>query len=211
MRQRFNFLKKSAAAVSMASGLLLGSSNSFAAVTITIRESGSNVVVTASGSINTTGLTSGPNSSTGNVMTPTDSKVVLGVPGSNSFVTATSFDIGLTSDRWSSSSTGDAQATTVSGDVFAYNGSQGYIMLPSTYTSGTNFSSENTYANQSFDRLRLRSGTYIHSWGTDSITTIIGTPPPTVSTAIPTLSEWAMIFLASLMGLFAFARIRRQS
>jgi hypothetical protein len=30
-------------------------------------------------------------------------------------------------------------------------------------------------------------------------------------TAIPTLSEWAMIFLASLMGLFAFARIRRQS
>jgi hypothetical protein len=30
-------------------------------------------------------------------------------------------------------------------------------------------------------------------------------------TAVPTLSEWAMIFLASLMGLFAFARIRRQS
>jgi hypothetical protein len=32
------------------------------------------------------------------------------------------------------------------------------------------------------------------------------TPDP-----IPTLSEWAMIFLASLMGMFAFARIRRQS
>jgi hypothetical protein len=30
-------------------------------------------------------------------------------------------------------------------------------------------------------------------------------------TAVPTLSEWAMIFLASLMGMFAFARIRRQS
>jgi hypothetical protein len=29
--------------------------------------------------------------------------------------------------------------------------------------------------------------------------------------AIPTLSEWAMILMASLMGLFAFARIRRQS
>lgn len=29
--------------------------------------------------------------------------------------------------------------------------------------------------------------------------------------SIPTLSEWAMIFLASLMGLFAIARIRRQS
>jgi hypothetical protein len=29
--------------------------------------------------------------------------------------------------------------------------------------------------------------------------------------AIPTLGEWAMILLASLMGLFAFSRIRRQS
>jgi len=37
------------------------------------------------------------------------------------------------------------------------------------------------------------------------------TPTPATPTAIPTLSEWAMIFLASLMGLFAFARIRRQS
>lgn len=27
--------------------------------------------------------------------------------------------------------------------------------------------------------------------------------------AIPTLSEWAMIFLASLMGLFSFVRMRR--
>ena len=32
-----------------------------------------------------------------------------------------------------------------------------------------------------------------------------------VPTAIPTLSEWAMILMASLMGLFAFTRIRRQS
>jgi hypothetical protein len=46
----------------------------------------------------------------------------------------------------------------------------------------------------------------------------LSTPPPTPTpptptptpAAIPTLSEWAMIFLASLMGLFAFARIRRQ-
>jgi hypothetical protein len=30
-------------------------------------------------------------------------------------------------------------------------------------------------------------------------------------TAVPTLSEWAMIFLASLMGMFAYTRIRRQS
>jgi len=38
-----------------------------------------------------------------------------------------------------------------------------------------------------------------------------GGPALVTPDAIPTLSEWAMIFLASLMGLFAFARIRRQS
>jgi hypothetical protein len=43
----------------------------------------------------------------------------------------------------------------------------------------------------------------------------LSTPPtpatPATPAAIPTLSEWAMILLASLMGMFAFARIRRQS
>jgi hypothetical protein len=39
-----------------------------------------------------------------------------------------------------------------------------------------------------------------------------GTPAVVAAPAsIPTLSEWAMIFLAGLMGLFAFARICRQS
>jgi hypothetical protein len=38
-----------------------------------------------------------------------------------------------------------------------------------------------------------------------------GGPALVEPTAVPTLSEWAMIFLASLMGMFAFARIRRQS
>ena len=39
-----------------------------------------------------------------------------------------------------------------------------------------------------------------------------GTPAVAAApAAIPTLTEWAMILLASLMGMFAFARIRRQS
>jgi hypothetical protein len=34
---------------------------------------------------------------------------------------------------------------------------------------------------------------------------------PPVAAPIPTLSEWAMIFLACLMGLFAYSRMRRQN
>jgi YVTN family beta-propeller protein len=47
-------------------------------------------------------------------------------------------------------------------------------------------------------------------WG-DFLGNVSASAAPAGPAAIPTLSEWAMIFLASLMGLFAFARIRRQS
>jgi hypothetical protein len=48
------------------------------------------------------------------------------------------------------------------------------------------------------------------SGGTNAANTLFTYSTP-VAAPIPTLSEWAMIFLASLMGLFAFTRIRRQS
>jgi hypothetical protein len=32
---------------------------------------------------------------------------------------------------------------------------------------------------------------------------------PATPAAIPTLSEWAMILMASLMGMFAFVRMRK--
>ena len=47
----------------------------------------------------------------------------------------------------------------------------------------------------------LANGTIVDPGGPALVT-----PDP-----IPTLSEWAMILMASLMGLFAFTRIRRQS
>ena len=46
--------------------------------------------------------------------------------------------------------------------------------------------------------------------GTSSANTLFTYMTP-VASPIPTLSEWAMILMASLMGLFAFTRIRRQS
>ena len=49
-----------------------------------------------------------------------------------------------------------------------------------------------------------------HSGRIDAANTLFTYMIP-VAAPIPTLSEWAMIFMASLMGLFAFARIRRQS
>ena len=47
-------------------------------------------------------------------------------------------------------------------------------------------------------------------WG-DFLGNVSASAAPAGPAAIPTLSEWAMIFLASLMGLFAYSRMRRQS
>ena len=56
---------------------------------------------------------------------------------------------------------------------------------------------------------------YVATGGGLSISNGLGagcrtTAPSSTPAPIPTLSEWAMIFMASLMGLFAFARMRRQ-
>jgi YVTN family beta-propeller protein len=71
----------------------------------------------------------------------------------------------------------------------------------------------------------LADGIKVINTATDAVTATIANPGVSMDkifgnflanvsaapAAIPTLSEWAMIFLTSLMGLFAFARIRRQS
>ena len=51
------------------------------------------------------------------------------------------------------------------------------------------------------------SGTEVCSEATSVVAPALASAPA----AIPTLSEWAMLFLASLMAMFAYARMRRQS
>jgi hypothetical protein len=46
--------------------------------------------------------------------------------------------------------------------------------------------------------------------GINSANTLFTYVTPEPAAPIPTLSEWAMIFLASLMAMFAYARTRRQ-
>jgi hypothetical protein len=46
--------------------------------------------------------------------------------------------------------------------------------------------------------------------GTNAANTLYTYATPAPAAPIPTLSEWAMIFLASLMAMFAYARTRRQ-
>lgn len=53
------------------------------------------------------------------------------------------------------------------------------------------------------------SGTTIYAGTSGGLSISTGTIRPATPAAIPTLSEWAMILMASLMGLFAFVRLRK--
>jgi hypothetical protein len=89
------------------------------------------------------------------------------------------------------------------GGPFGINMSASRLLVPQGFTGGA-VSATATWSNNSIDGLGLFPGTYIYTWPGDSLTINIERPA-----SIPTLDEWALIFMASLMGLLAMIRLRR--
>jgi hypothetical protein len=61
----------------------------------------------------------------------------------------------------------------------------------------------------STDNARTFSGTTIYAGTSGGLSISTVTMRPATPAAIPTLSQWAMILMASLMGIFAFVRLRK--
>lgn len=162
--------------------------------TISIVESGGNVVMSASGSLNINDLTlitpsTGPLGGAGiGISTAT---FIIGSNGQNyaeySGFTSTPSNFGTGGGGSSSSSSGDVIGVIV-------NGVPPYILtVPVGYTTGTAISSTQTFNGQTFSSLGLTPGTYTYTWGSganaDSINVVVGasiTPTPTATSATPT-------------------------
>ena len=163
---------------------------------ITISEVGSNVVMTASGTIDLTGLTlvtsnAGPYGGGG-----------LG-GGSATFLMGTTnvyFNeySGFTSVPSNfGTSGGGLGSTSSSGDVFGIitQGAPPYLLVvPTGFTSGGQISSTQTFTGQTFSSLGLVAGTYTYTWGSgQSLSVVVGgvvpTPTPTPSTG-SNVSAW---------------------
>jgi hypothetical protein len=132
---------------------------------MTISEVGSNVVISASGSINLNGLTlvssnAGPLGGAG-----------LGVSSATYFIGSNGyFDeySGFTSNPTSFGSGGGGSASSSSGDIFGviFQGAPPYMLtVPAGYISGTQISSTMTFNNSSFSSLGLTTGTYTYTGG----------------------------------------------
>ncbi len=156
-----------------------------AAIQVTVVETGSDVVFTASGSYDTTSLTTGASSvysSVGFIADASPPTLRMIETGSSSLLYGIAQPVVAPSAKFSNL-VGYAEADTFSGDIIgvsSYFGSP-CIIVPDGYVSGTSLSATMTYTNASLDSLQMNPGDYVWTWGSggnaDSFTlTVIPEP-----------------------------------
>ncbi len=191
--------------ITLAAGAMLASaaflsSAANAAVTVNFSQVGSNVVATASGSLNLTGLTALSGYSLDKGVNPAIAYVGVGSAAS---VTAYS---GLTGPNTFGSGN-YTLASSVSGTGFALNATSfgsPYAFVPIGYVSGSAISGTDTFLNQTFASLGLTAGQYVFSSRNDSVTINIG------AGADPEPATWAMMLLG-FGGIGAEVRRQRKT
>jgi hypothetical protein len=179
-----------------------------APMTVTITEVGSNVVMTASGTIDLTGLTLvdsnfGPIGGGG-----------LGI-NTATFICGNSGTYSTTYSGFTStpSNFGSGSYTpppsSASGNYFGVimNGQPPFLLLvPTGYTSGTNITSTQTFNNTSLSTLGLTNGTYTYTWSGGSIDVVVGTglggptPTPTPTSTGGGVGSWYFYSDAGMMN-----------
>jgi len=184
-------------------GTVFASGAADAAVTVNINQVGSDVIATASGSLDLTGLTfltSGVLDDYG--ITPNWAFFGTGDPGTSDAYQGYTGPTSWGSGGWTPSSSS-------SGTIFALNagevpGTQNLFLQPG-YVSGSSISSTSTWLGQSLASLGLATGTYVYTTPSDTITMIVGTG---IAAGVPEPASWAMMLVG--FGAIGWTMRRRQ-
>ncbi len=158
----------------------------------TVAQSGANVVVTGSGTLNTTALTLG-NTATQNPEVFPGFSVVYSGPASSAVQNYTGVTVPA-----SFGSGGSTNATSSSGSFVGVVGFiSDSIYVPTGYVSGTALADTSTYANTTIATLGFTPGTYTDTWGTGT-----ANADSLVVNVVPEPSTWALLSLgAGLLSL----------
>jgi hypothetical protein len=174
-----------------------------ASAAIDITQVGGDVVATASGAIDLTGLTHiGSGFLVGAVVWPSFAVV----SGGASYADIDSY--GGVSGPTSFGPGGRTLANGGSGDPFGLDASYAipYLSVPKGYMSGSPLSGSSTFDGQTLASLGLTPGTYVYTWGAPADDGSL-----TVKIAIPEPATWAMILLGFAGLGFAGYRAARKS
>ncbi|CAN7448283.1 IPTL-CTERM sorting domain-containing protein [Acidovorax sp. Leaf78] len=188
-----------------AAALLTACGHSYAAYTLTIAQSGPDVVATGNGSLNTSGATFAASVPSPAFVIPNIGAALVGAAPASIYAITTvgPADFGTGSSAGASSTTGDAAGFTAGA----------WIAVPGGYVSGAALTpSTTTWTGTTIAALGLTAGSYTWVWGAgptfDSFTVVVAASA--TPTSIPTLSEWAVIGLSAGIALCGLARLRQR-
>lgn len=183
-------------------------SPAFAALTFTLTENSGGAVLTASGSVDTTGLIVGLPFSCASGLGGVNAAGVGLCVGADLGAAYTG-SAGPMSGPISIGSGGDTFGTSTSGDSVFLVRPTGQIALPLGYVSGSPLSGTTTFAGATLASLGVTPGTYtwtLQAAGgrTETVVLIAGAP----ATSVPTLGEYALMALAGLLVLGTLPMLR---
>ncbi|MFN7154446.1 MAG: IPTL-CTERM sorting domain-containing protein [Acidovorax sp.] len=187
-----------------AGALLLATAvNAHAVYTINIVETGGNVVATGSGSLNTTGLILSANASNcGEGRISADFLCTgPGPVGLASGVALTPALSGFTS--------GPATVANISTGSPVYL-LDSFLYLPAGYVSGSPLANSSTFNGRTFASLGVTPGTRTLNLPNDTIVINVGAVATAAPTPVPTLGEYGVMALGSLVAMAGLWATRRR-
>lgn len=193
----------------MGGALALLSVSAHAVYTIQLVEVGGDVVATGSGSLNMSASVSLSPASQWAFTIPVASWITVG----QTVGTAVDYYVMQNFVAPPNIGTGTVLVTATSGSGGNVGVNAGSVIVPLGYVSGTALpAATSTWAGASLASLGITPGTYTWSWGTgptaDSIVLNASVAPPQ---AVPTLGEYAMLGLASLLAMSGIAYARKRT
>ncbi len=178
-----------------------------AAFTVYVYQSGADVVASYSGALNLAGLVNAGNGGCGGGIGAVQGNSGIVCVGTGNALTRYT---GLTSGAFTLGGGAAFLASSSSGSPIIIN-SNIDVRLPNGYVSGNTITGTSTFAGNTLAGLGLTVGNRVVTWASDSITVSIGTAPPTPSVAsVPTLSEYALMALASLVAMFGIWQFKKR-
>ena len=172
-----------------------------AAFILTLTQSGGNVAINGSGTLNTTALTL---SNTGSTLAQVFASYGIVVAGPTAFTNYSIYSGGGLTGPTMFGAGGQYIADSGTGSLVGIRGNVPFLFTPLGYTSGSLLTDSATINNATFASIGFTPGSYIYTWGTGANADSL-----TVTGVVPEPSTWVLFIAGGLLLLCVAFRYRR--